>query len=314
MKSTTIKDDLRCFRRSWVHHTGMQLATLSVLTATLAVTGFVLMLGMNLNRVLVSLGENVQVSAYLLDGTSSQRVSELESEIKKIPGVEGIKFISRENATENFKGQIASYAPDLLSDADFANPFPASFRISFNGAIKGADDLKTLDKLAARIGALQGVEDVSYGESWVRNYASFVSTIAAGGAALLIVLLIGGLFVIGNSVRASIATRREEIEILELIGATANMIRRPYIVEGGLMGGAAALFALILNFAFHLWQMNLLSSSVALGRLAGQFSFIGFGFCVSFILGGATLGASGAFLTIRNINTGWSARHKTATQ
>ena len=245
-----------------------------------------------------------------MDGVNPSRVAALETEIKRVPGVEKITYISREVATENFRGQIASYAPDLLSDADFANPFPASFRISFKGAVKGPEDLKVLDKLAKRLGELDGVEDVSYGESWVRNYSSFVSTIAAGGVTLMVVLLIGGLFVIGNSVRASIATRREEIEILELIGATTHMIRRPYIVEGAFMGAAASLSALILNFFFHLWQMNLLHSSVALGRLAGQFSFMGFGFCSLFIVGGAALGALGAYLTIRRINTGWSALQK----
>ena len=129
---------------------------------------------------------------------------------------------------------------------------------------------------------------------------------------MVAILLVGGLFVVGNSIRASIAARREEIEILELIGATASMIRRPYVAEGAMMGAVASLFAIALNYALHLWQASLMSSSVALGSLAQQFTFMSPLMLLAFVVAGSLLGAIGAWLTVRQINDGWSASQRGA--
>lgn len=310
--SATLKDDLRSFRRSWVHHTGMQLATLSVLTATFAVVAFVLSLSMNLERVLSSWGERVELTAYLVEKADEPTVAAIRKQLEALQGVEKLTFTTRESATEKFKTQMASYAPGLLSDADFANPFPASFRVSLKGGITGERDVKVLDQVAAKIRTIDGIEDVSYGESWVKTYSSFVSVIATSGGVMVAILLMGGLFVVGNSIRASIAARREEIEILELIGATASMIRRPYVAEGAMMGAVASVFAIVLNYAIHLWQASLMSSNIALGSLAQQFTFMSPIMLLAFVLAGSVLGAIGAWLTVRQINDGWSASQRGA--
>lgn len=306
----SIKDDLRSFRRSWIHHTGMQLATFTVLTATFAVVGFVLSLSLNLNRLLASWGDTVTLTAYLKEEVTTDRLEALQAEIKKMPVVSKIEHTPREAATERFKAQMASYAPGLLDDSDFANPFPASFRISLVGGVRTEEDVKTLETLAKQIGALNGIEDVSYGQSWVQNYSGFVSGLTTSGSVMMLIMLVGGLFVVGNSIRASIAARREEIEVLELIGATAGMIRRPYIAEGAFMGFLAAVTALGICFALHLWQTSLLSSNVALARVVGEVSFLGAFLSIGFTVGGAALGAFGAWLTIRKINDGWSASQR----
>ncbi len=310
--TASIKDDLRSFRRSWVHHTGMQLATFTVLTATFTVVAFVLSLSLNLNRLLASWGDTVTLTAYLKEEVTNDRLDALQAEIQKINVVSKIEHTPREVATERFKAQMASYAPGLLEDSDFANPFPASLRISLVGGVRTEEDVKTLETLAKQIGALGGVEDVSYGQSWVQNYSGFVAGLTTSGSVMMFIMLIGGLFVVGNSIRASIGARREEIEILELIGATASMIRRPYVAEGAFMGFLASLAALGICFGLHLWQTSLLASNVALARIVGEISFLGAFITIGFALGGATLGAFGAWLTIRKLNDGWSASQRTA--
>ncbi len=308
--TSSIKDDLRSFRRSWIHHTGMQLATFTVLTATFVVVGFVLSLSLNLNRLLASWGDTVTLTAYLKEEVTTDRLDALRTEIEKLPIVSKIEHTPREAATERFKSQMASYAPGLLEDSDFANPFPASLRISLVGGVRTEEDVKTLENLAKQIGALSGIEDVSYGQSWVQNYSGFVAGLTTSGSVMMFIMLIGGLFVVGNSIRASIATRREEIEILELIGATAGMIRRPYVTEGAFMGFLASVTALAICFGLHLWQMSLLSSNVALARIVGEISFFGAFVTIAFTLTGTALGALGAWLTIRKLNHGWSASQK----
>lgn len=304
----SVKDDLKSFRRSWVHHTGMQLATMTVLAATFSVVGFGLSFSLNLKHLLASWGDGVQLTVYLGEETTDERAKLLKSEIESLAEVKRAEYLPREVATENFKQQMASYAPDLLADADFSNPFPSSFRVSLKNGVATNDDVKRLESIAASIQTLKGVEDVSYGQSWVKNYSSFVTTLYASAGVLGVILLLGSLFVVGNSIRTSISARREEIEILELVGATASMIRRPFVVEGLLTGAMAALIAIGLNYSLHLWQKSVMSGSLVLARLVPTLSFLAPSFTLLFILAGSLMGGVGAWLTVRKINDGWSAR------
>lgn len=304
----TINDDLKSFRRSWVHHTGMQLATLSVLTATFFVVVFGYALSSNLKRILASWGDSLQMVVYLREEVSTKQVSDIRIRLEELAAVRNVEYVPSEAATAGFKTQMASYAPGLLEDADFANSFPASFRLSLKNGFATEDDVKKLEELSVLIEKVPGVEDVSYGQSWIQNYSAFVSAIYASGGVLGFILLAGSLFVVGNSIRVSISARREEIEILELVGATASMIRRPFIVEGFIMGTLASVLAIVFNLGLHLWQKSMLSSSFILARVVSLVSFLDVFSLVLIVISGALLGALGAWLTVRRINDGWSAK------
>ncbi len=303
----SLKDDFKSFRRSWVQHTGMQLATLSVLTATFSVIVFGFALATNLKRVLASWGDSMRLAVYLEDDLVESDIDKIRSELEKIGSIKDITFVPREAATESFRTQMASYAPDLLEDADFSNSFPASFQLSVKGGFATEKDLRHLEQLSAIIQKIPGVEDVSYGQTWVKNYSAFVSALYTSSGVLGLILVCGSLFVVGNSIRASIAARREEIEILELVGATSTMIRRPFVFEGFVMGALAVVFALILNFGFHVWQKSFMATSFVMARLVPVISFLDPLVLVAFIIGGGFVGAFGAWLAVRKINDGWSA-------
>ncbi len=301
-------DDLKSFRRSWIQHTGMQVATLTVLAATFSVVIFVASFSMNFHRFLASWGEGTQVTIYLRDEVDNAAATKLTSQLEAFREVRSVHFVPRETATEDFKRQMASYAPHLLADADFSNPFPASFKLQLRGSAATPEEIAGLEQFALKLQTLPGVEDVSYGQSWVHNYASFVATLYASSAIMAVILLIGSLFVVGNSIRSSISARRDEIEILELVGATARMIRRPYVLEGFLMGGLAVAIALSINGALHVWQKSVMTSSLVLARLVPLMSFLDFVTICGFIVVGSMIGALGAWLTVRKINDGWSAK------
>jgi cell division transport system permease protein len=310
--SSTFKDDLRSFRRSWVHHTGMQLATLSVLTATFTVVAFVFSISFNMKRILSSWGDTSQMTAYLQEDAKDEQIRSLQKKLEDLSGVAGVELIPREVATESFKQQMASYAPDLLADPDFSTPFPSSLKIKLKRSIESEEDIGRLEKLAGVIGGLPGVEDVSWGQGWVKNYSSVVSAINTSGGVMTFILLCGSLFVVGNSIRASISARKEEVEILELIGATSRMIRRPFVTEGLIMGALAATFAVVLNLALFAWQKTVFAKSLALARVVPLLSFLNPWLILCFLVIGAFLGALGAWLTVRKINDGWSARAQDA--
>lgn len=305
--NSLMRDALKSFKRSWVHHTGMQLATMSILTATLTVIASVATLSLNLQNILAAWGDSITVTVYLQESIDEVRVRAIGKEISEMNEVGDVDFVPREVATAQFRDQMATYAPSLLNDEDFASPFPSSYRVHLKNGVRSEVDVKELEKISAKIGKIPGVEDVSFGQGWVHNFSSFVSALAASGGVMIAILMAGALFVIGNSIRASISTRRDEIEILELVGATAADIRRPFVTEGIIMGTLAAFFALVLCYSIFAWQMSIVRSSLALGRLASVLGFLNFSWLAVFLLGGAMVGGLGAWLTVRKINDGWSA-------
>jgi len=208
---------------------------------------------------------------------------------------------------------MASYAPDLLGDSSFANPFPASFRVSFKSAVTSDQDVTHLGEIAAAAGKLEGVEDVSYGQSWMKNYSSLISAIDATGGVIALILIAGGLFVVGNSIRTSVSVRRDEIEIMELVGATSSMIRRPFVAEGLIMGLVASAIATGLCLALHVWSKSVMGSSLVLSRLVPIVTFFNPLTIFLILVSGAVLGGFGAWITVRKINDGWSARQSLET-
>lgn len=306
-----MREYMKSFRRSWVHHTGMQLATLSVLCATFFVVVFTLAISVNLKRLLAQWGDSVQMIVYIQDSISPAQMTELREKLKNDDRFKSVEYVAKEQATASFKQQMASYAPDLLADAEFANPFPASFQLKIRDDLASSAGLaKFLEVAAEGLTKLAGVEDVSYGQGWIKNYAAFVRALSASGWTVVVVLLAGSLFVISNSVRASIAARREEIEILELVGATNTMIRAPYVFEGALTGLIAAAIALATNFVVYSWEIGLLRSTFAFSRLVSTLGFLGPLVSLIVLVVGAILGALGAYVTVCQINDGWSASRR----
>ena len=293
--------------RSWERATGMQLATLATLTAAYSTVVFGLIVGLNMRRALSTWGESVQITAYLRESADPTLPDRVRRSLAALPEAGAVDFVAKERATELFRAQMAAYAPDLLADKDFANPFPASFHLKLKPDAPASTDPDALESLAATVQKIEGVEDVSYGQSWVRNYAILVRVGSVSGWALAAVLATGALFVVGNSIRASIGVRRDEIAILELVGATSAMIRAPYVFEGAAMGLAASLLALVLNFAVWSWELQLLRGSFAVSRLVDGLTFLSPVWIGAALVSGAALGALGAYLIVRTINDGWAA-------
>lgn len=175
----------KSLKRSWTHHFGTQFSTLIVLCGAFSVIVCTLLISDNLTKVLSSWGETVQVTAYLDEASDESMTDQISAQLQKISEVAKIEYVDRDMATANFKEQMASYAPGLLSDADFANPFPASFRVTLNDGAKP----EKLREVSETIKTFAGIEEVSYGQAWVANYSTFAKVISNFGQALVVLLV-----------------------------------------------------------------------------------------------------------------------------
>lgn len=286
---------LKSLAYTWKNHFIVQFATFSVLAATFTVIFSLLSLSLNLNRVLVSWGESVKITAYLKDDLDSDTISKVKSSLSQIGEIGDLQFVSKEEAQKSFIEQMAKYSPDLLSDREFSNPFPANFQM--NLANRAA--FREIESIAKKVSEIVGIEDVSYGQDWVENYASLVSAFSRSGWFVAFVLLIGSSFVVGNSIRTSVTFRKDEIEILDLVGATKPMIWIPFVVDGVLMGIGSSTVALGFAYGIYAWGLDIFTSNLAFMALTSQFYYLDVGLILFCILLGALVGGLSSYVCVQ---------------
>lgn len=289
---------LKSIAYTWRNHTVVQFATFSVLVATFTVIFSILSISMNFNRILVTWGESVKVTAYLKDDLKPEAVSAVETSLNQVGDLRDIQFVSKEEAQKNFTTQMAKYSPDLLSDPEFANPFPANFQMNLSDRAS----YTKIEEIVKRVAQITGVDDVSYGQDWVENYSALVTAFSRGGWFVALVLLIGSAFVIGNSIRTSVNFRKDEIEILDLVGATKKMIWVPFVVDGTILGLASSVVALLIGYGIYIWGVRLFDSNLAFMALTAQFYYLDFGWIVSGMLLGASVGGVSSYFCVRTVN------------
>lgn len=295
---------------NWKRNWGLQITTALVLSAcAFLVSGSLLLTG-NLQSILTMWGEESVVTVYLQSDLSIEQKDEVESFLRSLPDVSEVSYVSQQQALEEFKQRMVSFAPDLLSDPELASVVPPSFHLALRQLGELASDHLRLRDLADRIATQAFVEDISYGQEWVQAYGQ-VTQIAAGmGIFIILVILLCSLFVMGNAVRQSIEQRRDEIGILELVGATNAMIRRPFVIEAAMLAGAAAGIALLVSYLGFMQLRGWLASELSYLGLAGSLQFFSPIQLIAFTALFMAIGAFGAYLCVRNINTGWAALEK----
>jgi cell division transport system permease protein len=223
---------------------------------------------------------------FLNDDVSDEEISTINAEIRKTPFVTSTTFISTELAMEKFQTKF----PDLQGVVDNLdiNPFPSSFEVTLEEQSLSSPATNTF---IDRIKSLEGVEDVQFNKDWVEKMNSLSKLAKAIGYFLGGILVLASFFIISNIVKLNVFARKEEIQILRLVGATNSFIKIPFLLEGIFMGIAGCLFSLF--FLFLLIEMFPVYLGSSLGVLNEFINFrylslsqslilIFFGACIGF--------------------------------
>jgi cell division transport system permease protein len=273
-----IREALAAFRRAPL------LVVISVVSVSLSlfVVGLFGLTAFNIRSALQAIEERVEIVAYLEDDAVTPQVRAAEEQIRSRPEVLEVRYVSKGEALGTAVQELPEFR-EVFSDLD-VNPLPASFEIRLRPGYRNPD---AIEGLATQILAYPFVEEASYGRDWVARIVS-LQRIAAGAT-----LMIGGAFaavagiIIATAVRIAVSARREEIEIMRLVGATDGFIRRPFLVEGMLAGLAGGLVAVALTYLTHqlvsaslrdiewipgTWLLAALLAGAVYGMLASAFA------------------------------------------
>lgn len=269
-------------------------ATVTIALCLLLGGAFALLL-VNMERVLVRFGEEVRISAYLSDALGAEEQAALAERARALPGVASVDLVSKEAALERFRASPFGRA-SLLDGLD-ENPLPASLEIVL------APDHRNragVDAVVAQLDPLAGVEELGYGHEWVEGYARAVRLVRGIAFALGLVLAAATLLIVSNTIRLAVYARRDEIEILALVGAGRAFVATPFLLEGlleGLLGGALALGLLALAF----YGTTGFGSGFELLLGNTEPAFFGAGGALGLVGVGALLGALGSGVAVLRV-------------
>lgn len=213
----------------------MSLASIAVLVSCLIVLGAFSSLVANINYNLNEIGAVNQIVAFIDPDTSDEDILALRDSIAAMDNVSAVRYISREEAYQSEKEKYSEY-PELFAKLEGDNPYTASLVITFA-------DIDRLVNLEQALGEEESIYKVSKRTDIAATIESFKQTVILIATWFMILLLVVSVFVIINTIKLAVFSRRQEISIMRYIGATSGFIMVPFIIEGviiGLLSGGAA--------------------------------------------------------------------------
>ena len=212
------------FRNVWVNRL-MSLASITVLMACLVIIGLGSMLFFNIDALLETMEEKNVIMVYIEDGTTASQ-DEMEESIKELGNVKDCEFVSKEEAFDKVKEEMGENA-DLLEGME--NPMPNAFKV----AVKDMDEFReTVDGLH-KLDFVEAIRENSDIADKLKDIRQAVTLVVVG---LVFLLFIVSLFIIANTIRITMFSRKLEISIMKAVGATNWFIRWPFMVEGVVIG------------------------------------------------------------------------------
>lgn len=214
--------------------------TVATVATVLLLAGVFLIVIGNLSSVLDRWGKDVQVSCYLRGDISDGEIFQIKSEIEEMEEVSSVIFVSKTDALERF-GEAIEGMDRILADLD-SNPLPASLEVRLKPSFQNPALVK---EVASRLSRPE-FEDLDYSQEWVERFHTFLALLRLSAIVLGVLLLLAAIFLISSTIRLAIYARREELQVIQLVGGTRWFARIPFLVEGAILGTAGAVVALAL--------------------------------------------------------------------
>lgn len=274
-------------------HGFMSFACILVIVACLLIMGSFAMLALNIDYNINQLEQDSEILAFVDEDLSTEEAESIGIRLEALDNIKSVEFVTREQALENWIGQYGEDEQDMFSDLT-----PSVFRNRYKIYL---EDISRMGESKREIEAVSGIAEcsasleLSQGFITVRNIVSVISMI------LIVILFIVSIFIMQNTIKLATFSRREEIGIMKMVGASNFFIRCPFVVEGlvlGLVGGAVAF--LLQWGIYNLVAGKIMASSLASLIIMLPFSALMYPLLIVFLAIGLVVGTFGSNIAIRN--------------
>ena len=261
---------------------------------TLAIINFFLIISLNLGHVLNMWRKDVRITLYLEDDLTLSETTQAKNEIAGFNEVDDIRYISQEEAFLLLKKNLDS--SNNLLDGFGTNILPSSFEVRLKEEVLTS---KGLEDFVAKIEKVKGIEEVNYDSDLISGISTFFTVFKVGNLTLGVMLCVATVFIVSNIIGLSVYARREELEIMKLMGATNFFIKAPFLLEGLIQGLLGSLFSLALLFGIYkafISKMGLLLNVYLDGS---DPLFLPLNFIILIVICGMLLGIFGSTISLR---------------
>lgn len=291
MKINTINyfivDALKSIKRNRT----ISFAAMLTVLITFFIFGTFTLLGLNFNKSIEDIASQVEIRVYLNDDIKMVDQREVEVKLGEQPGVKSVTYESKDEAFLSLQESL-SENKGILEGYDLTNnPLPSSFIVTL-------DDPSFADSVSKAVEQMSGVESIRNQKEQIEKISSFVNVVQIVGIGLFIVFIGVSVFLIMNTIKLTVYSRRREVGIMKFVGATDWFIRWPFVIEGIIIGSMGAILSsLLLYFAYNgifnwivssMFIINLVTPAFVLTTMLG-----------GFFVGGIVVGAIGSIAALR---------------
>lgn len=275
------------FKNIWNNRI-MSIASVCVLISCLILTGAAALLSLNVEKVVDSVGQSNETTVYLKDGVSELEAVYIGKDIEKIDNVTSVRFYSKDEAFEAYRDELGDELFERISEE--SNPLPDSYIVAMK-------DLSLYGTTISEIQAIDGVDTISNRSEIAKKLTDVSNLVNIICFWVVIALVIISLFIIANTIRATMYSRRYEISIMKSVGATNGFVRLPFLVEGVIIGLISSIIgtgciALLYNAGMNAIEQFIPFDSIPLSDVIILVA-------AAFLIAGVMIGFFGSFISIR---------------
>ncbi len=226
----------------------------------LAIFSLFIVVFINLNAAVRNLGDRTHIVVYIRDSYINSGLERLRQSVLLMPGVKSVDYVSKERALKELKDELKGH--EVVLEGVDTNPLPASFEIKVSDSYLDTGKVRTVVENLRRT---PWAEEIQYSQEWVEKFSGFLKFVELAALMVGVFLASATIFIISNTIRLAVYARKEEIEVMKLVGASDLFVKVPFFIEGvvqGLSGGVLA-FAFLAVVRYFI-----------LARIPSYFSFI----------------------------------------
>ncbi|HVJ47970.1 permease-like cell division protein FtsX [Desulfitobacterium sp.] len=289
MSINSLKYILQVVLKSIRRNFWLSLASVLTVLVSLVILGASAFFLVNANNMAKDFESQLQIAVFTQDKLSQAEVQSLQKQVEELSGITSVTLVPKEQALRDFSQSMGSNT--LVSDLGGTNPFPDKFTVQVS-------DPQQVQAVADQIQALKGVEKVRYGQEIVDKLLPFTRWLRWVGIGIVLAFALASLVLISLNIKMNVFSRRREIQIMKLVGASNSFIRWPFLIEGmflGLIGGVLATF--VVGFGYQ-WLAGYVSSTLTFMPVVQDSHLIG-QVLISLLLVGMAIGAMGSVISLR---------------
>lgn len=263
----------------------MSMASIGVLVLCLLLTGAAALFSMNISNALKSIESQNSITVYLNDDVETEAALEIGEKIRVLPNISNRNFYSKEEAVEKFKDELGSIFDGIKDN----NPFPHAFHVTLSDISKYNDTVDQIKKI-------DGVDSVVNRSELFEKLTKFDKLVSISGVFIVVVLGLVSLFILSNTIRLTMYSRRFEISIMKSVGATDWFVRIPFIVEGIIIGIISAIISATMLKLLYDVLIGYINKMIPFSHI--PFSSVSLPIFLAFIAAGVAFGLIGGLISI----------------